>query len=313
MQKLDFAAVITVYFLISVAILSTAKYCGEGVAVLFSILLLIPLYFWQKFYRRSEKLAEDLTVMGGNPLIFVFGLFFLALMVRIPSVLMFNYPYEKVPLIYLVVLQILLVEKLDISLFGFKSEKLEKSLVIGVIYFSILYIPFFLLTFLFIYIYSGVFFVQGYDIWLFLLSFPVMTLCVGVSEEGLFRGYMQTHLQRRWSVWNAILFQALLFGVWHFVWHVSPIDLAGMFFHVLFAFAIGISFGFFYSKFKNLVPLVVAHGLWDSLPAGLIQNPKLEAIFTQFPAEINIIVWGVPFTASLLLSIAFIKIFVSEN
>jgi len=70
---------------------------------------------------------------------------------------------------------------------------------------------------------------------------------------------MQTDLNQAYSRRKAILFQAGLFGLWHFVWHILPLDLFSMVSHVITSFVIGLLFGYFYSESRNLVPLILAH------------------------------------------------------
>ncbi len=115
-----------------------------------------------------------------------------------------------------------------------------------------------------------------YDFTLFLLAMPFMTLCVGISEEGLFRGYMQTHFQKLYTPTKAIIIQAVFFGVWHFVWNLSPFDPFGMAMYVATTFFIGLIFGYFYSKSKNLVPLILTHGLWNSVLSGVPQKRRIR-------------------------------------
>ena len=70
----------------------------------------------------------------------------------------------------------------------------------------------------------------------------------------------------------------MLFGVWHFVWHVLPFNLFEMGIHVLSTFLFGLVFGLFYRESGNLVPLILAHGLVDTVGYGAVFNPKLETM-----------------------------------
>jgi membrane protease YdiL (CAAX protease family) len=109
---------------------------------------------------------------------------------------------------------------------------------------------------------------------------PFQTLLVGISEEGLFRGYIQTHLQKFYA-WKAIFIQAILFGFWHFVWNLYPFNPFAMAQYIATTFFIGLLFGYFYSKAKNLVPLILTHGLWNSFPAGVVENSAALNLFEQ--------------------------------
>ncbi|MCK4439434.1 hypothetical protein KAU85_00485, partial [Candidatus Bathyarchaeota archaeon] len=92
-----------------------------SVPVLLSVLLVIPIYMWCRTF--CEKTAFPKEIDGRDRsvvLSWILALFVLALSVRVPSVLFFGMPYEKTPLIYLVILTILVIEKVDVSAFGFK-------------------------------------------------------------------------------------------------------------------------------------------------------------------------------------------------
>ena len=85
-----------------------------------------------------------------------------------------------------------------------------------------------------------------------------IALAPGVSEEILFRGYMQRRLLERWSPRAAILVSAVLFAVFHMMPHT-----------VLFAFPLGIWFGFIAWKTGSIWPTIWAHalinGTWNIL------------------------------------------------
>ena len=123
-----------------------------------------------------------------------------------------------------------------------------------------------------------------------------MTFSVGIGEEGLFRGFMQSLLQKFYSVRFAIFVQSLLFGVWHFVWHISPLDVFGMLMHILSSFVIGVLFGYFYSIAENLTPLILVHGLIDSFPSGY-KFASLE----NLSASEAFMIWGLPYILSITL------------
>ena len=242
----------------------------------------------------------------------IFGLFILALSVRIPSVLLFGMPYEKTPLIYLVILTVLIIEKADVSAFGFKTRNIWKSLLFGFLFFVILDGLASLSFYLLIHVFTSQIPVQSYNILPFILTMPFMTLCVGISEEGLFRGYMQTHLERFYSSKQAIVIQAILFGVWHFVWDLYPFNPAHMIFYVGFTFLVGLLFGYFYSKTRNLAPLVFAHGLFDSVPAGIVENQSALDAFQTISPSYQGLTWILPYIVSVMLTLLFIKYLVKK-
>jgi len=311
--------ILLVYFAVAVIIFSSGYFSraeNESIAsipVLLSVLLIIPIYIWCKTsYEKTEFSKETNGRDKNNVLSWIFALFVLALSVRIPSVLLFGMPYEKTPLIYLTILTILIVEKADVSVFGFKTRNIGKSLVFGFIFFIILDGLASLGFYLLIYFFTSQVPVQSYNVLPFILTMPFMTLCVGISEEGLFRGYMQTHLEKFYTSKQAILIQAILFGVWHFVWGLNPFDPVYMLSYVGFTFLVGLLFGYFYSKTRNLAPLVFAHGLFDSVPAGIVQNQSTLDAFQTISPSYQGLTWILPYIVSVVLTLLFIRYLVKE-
>ena len=310
--------VLLLYFAVSVIIfLSGYFFRAESesitsIPVLLSVLLLIPIYVW---WKTSKKTGFSKEMNGRNRslvLSWIFGLFILALSIRIPSVLLFGMPYEKTPLIYLTILTILIVEKVNVSAFGFKTRNIGKSLLFGFLFFFILNGLASLGFYLLIYVFTSQIPFQYYNVSAFLLTMPFMTLCVGISEEGLFRGYMQTHLEKSYTSKQAILIQAILFGVWHFVWGLSPFDPVYMLSYVGFTFLVGLLFGYFYSKTRNLAPLVFAHGLVDSVPAGIVENQSAFDAFRKISLSFQVLTWILPYIVSAMVTLLFIKYLVKK-
>ena len=311
--------VLLVYFAVAVIIfLSGYFFKAEDesvtfIPVLLSVLLVIPIYVLWKTSCKKTELSKEINGRDKNTVLsWIFALFILALSVRIPSVLLFGMPYEKTPLIYLTILTILFIEKVVISAFGFKTKNIWKSLIFGFLFFVILDGLASLGFYLLIYVFTSQIPVQSYNVLPFILTMPFMTLCVGISEEGLFRGYMQTHLERFYSSKQAILIQAILFGVWHFVWGLNPFDPVYMLSYVGITFLIGLLFGYFYSKTRNLAPLVFAHGLFDSVPAGIVENQSALDAFQTISPLYQGVTWFLPYIVSAILALLFIKYLVKE-
>lgn len=83
---------------------------------------------------------------------------------------------------------------------------------------------------------------------------------IGTCEELIFRGYIQTRinkLTRRRFV--GVLIAAALFGLWHII--------NGFWMQVIFTFFIGSAFGFCRAHLKNcsLLSVIIAHGLYNAL------------------------------------------------
>jgi membrane protease YdiL (CAAX protease family) len=278
-----------------------------------SLLLLIPIYTWYKDHQEKEKLSREINGRDKNrTLQWIYALFILALSTRVPSALLFGMPYEKTPLICLIIMTIVLIEKTDISAFGFKTENIEKSLLQGFILFIVLEGSIFLGLICLVFTLTNQLIIASYSIELFLFAMPFQILCVGISEEGLFRGYMQTHLRKFYSSSRAILIQAAFFGIWHFVWNLWPFDPVGMIQYVATTFLIGLLFGYFYSKSKNLLPLIFAHGLYNSFITGIIENKAASNALQAIPVTSQILTLFLPYAISAIVTFFFIKHFVKE-
>lgn len=313
-MKKAFALSIIVYFAVALAIMSVAFLSrGESLPpMLFALITLIPLYLWVRDYAGKVELSKK---VDGRPLgvvaCWALMLFFLALLVRIPSVLMFNMPYEKAPLIYLLTLTILLVEKKELAVFGFKTHRMIKALLYGAAYFTILQGIILFVHCIVVYAVINQMVISAFDVALFLLSTPFQTLLVGIGEEGLFRGYVQTSMER-FGILRAILFQAVLFGLWHFVWDLSPLNLLGMFQYVAFSFLFGLLFGYFYAKTRNLASLILVHGLWNSFQSGIIMSNEVLDKLAQAQFLTQISVWFLPYAIAVPAVLAFTKYWARE-
>jgi len=82
----------------------------------------------------------------------------------------------------------------------------------------------------------------------------VTSLTAGVCEEIVWRGYLQTRLERGLGgrIWIAITIQAISFGLWH---SISV--------HTIFTAIFGFVFGLVYAKTRRLLPIMVSHWLGD--------------------------------------------------
>jgi membrane protease YdiL (CAAX protease family) len=314
-KKTAFVISLLVYFATALAIMFTAWFFpGESLfPIVLSLVLLLPLYFWKVSYTTKVELSKK---VDGRPMrdvyVWVLVLFILAFAVRIPSVLLFNMPYEKAPLIYLLTLTMILVEGTDPLAFGFKAQGITKAFFYGAAFFAVLQGTGLFIQCLAVYSVAGQMLIYSFDAKMFLLSVPYQILLVGVSEEGLFRGYIQTHLERS-HVGKAILVQAVLFGFWHFVWDLSPFNPFGMVQYITSTFFFGLLFGYFYSKAKNLVPLILTHGLWNSFQSGIITSGAVLDLLSQASLLNQILVWLLPYALAAAASVLFIKYGVKET
>ena len=307
--------IILTYFALALIILFSAYFSQPQVFIpmFMSLLLLIPIYIWHEGYSEKEKLSKEVNGRDKRKmLLWVFILFILALSIRLPSALLFGMPYEKTALIYLIVLTIVIIEKTNISAFGFKTENIEKSLLYGFAFFTVFGGVLIISSSLLVFAFTNQMPIASYSIAIFFFAMPFQTLCVGISEEGLFRGYMQMHLRKFYTIGMTIFIQATFFGMWHFVWNLSPFDPIGMAQYIATTFLIGLLFGYFYSKSKNLVPLIFAHGLYNSFIEGIIENEAALNALQTIPVASQILTLLLPYAISAIGMFLFVKYFVKE-
>ncbi|MFW9849704.1 MAG: CPBP family intramembrane glutamic endopeptidase [Candidatus Thorarchaeota archaeon] len=90
-----------------------------------------------------------------------------------------------------------------------------------------------------------------------------------VFEETLFRGLLQNTFKTKMSVGSAILFSAVIFGVWHAVWPVvNGAPLSEFVSMILLSGILGAFFGVFYEKFsggRTLIGTITCHTLINFL------------------------------------------------
>ena len=91
---------------------------------------------------------------------------------------------------------------------------------------------------------------------------PALSIAVAapLAEELMFRGVIQTRLERAMPVWAAVVLQAVLFGVVH----GTPIQMA-------YAFLLGLAFGFLRSRTGSILPGIAAHAAFNAMndPLGI--------------------------------------------
>jgi len=85
----------------------------------------------------------------------------------------------------------------------------------------------------------------------------VLTVMVGVVEELLFRGLLQSSLEKVMPVWQAIGLTSIIFGLMHVGW-MNPLE-------VLLAYGAGVAFGCLAVATDSLVSPIVAHGFGNLL------------------------------------------------
>lgn len=89
-----------------------------------------------------------------------------------------------------------------------------------------------------------------------------MTFFVGLGEEMLFRGIIQTDLQKAIGRWNGLHVSVFLFGIMHMTWR-SPVEL-------VFATLSGYLLGYIYMRTNNLTMPIVLHGINNTMLVGIL-------------------------------------------
>jgi branched-subunit amino acid permease len=82
--------------------------------------------------------------------------------------------------------------------------------------------------------------------------------------------------------------------------------------YVATTFFIGLLFGYFYTKAKNLVPLIITHGLWNSFPMGIVENQVALDLLDRTPFSDQILMWLLPYAIAAIIAFFFIKFLVKE-
>jgi membrane protease YdiL (CAAX protease family) len=128
-------------------------------------------------------------------------------------------------------------------------------------------------------------------------------------EEGMFRGVMLTHFRTRFSPWQANFLQALLFGLWHFVWPLKMF-LQG---RVTAATALGV--GLSYVVASGIIGLLYGYmflrtgNLWAPWIAHTLHNSTFNLVHTATPGGLDagIMVRGAVMSVAFLLSLLLVR------
>ena len=95
----------------------------------------------------------------------------------------------------------------------------------------------------------------------------VMTLFVGFGEELLFRGLVQEAYQNVLPAWSAIFMASVQFGLMHYGW-LNPLE-------ILFAYGMGVTFGYSFWKTKSLIAPITIHSLGNIIMFHIAAYPEL--------------------------------------
>ena len=88
-----------------------------------------------------------------------------------------------------------------------------------------------------------------------LLSFP------SIFEEVGFRGIVLTVFLRKYPAWKAIIFSSLSFGLMHLLNLTNGRELVWVAGQVIWAFILGLAYGYIFIKTRSLLPPMILHYL----------------------------------------------------
>ncbi|MBI4330414.1 MAG: CPBP family intramembrane metalloprotease [Chloroflexi bacterium] len=89
-----------------------------------------------------------------------------------------------------------------------------------------------------------------------------MLFFVGLAEELLFRGLIQTDLKRAFGWRWSLFLQSFLFMVMHLTWRSVP--------ELFFVFGAAVVLGVMYEKTKSMVGIIVLHGVGNTFLVGIM-------------------------------------------
>ena len=104
----------------------------------------------------------------------------------------------------------------------------------------------------------------------YLFEVLVTGIAMPVVEELLFRGLIQNRLREYTKPGYAIIFSALLFGLYH-----------GNTLQVIYALLIGLLLGYVYEKFHNIAAPIALHCFANIVSVVGSETPLLEKVFSQ--------------------------------
>jgi len=136
-----------------------------------------------------------------------------------------------------------------------------------------------------------------------LISFP------SIFEEAVFRGIVLTVFLRRYSEQKAIIFSALGFGLMHALNLVNGADLVWTLGQIVWAFIIGLFYGYVFIRTRSLLPSMIVHYLGNVFISSLVG-------YIQSKASVEIqVLYGVTFSLGIIptaLMILWTKFFTSK-
>lgn len=101
-----------------------------------------------------------------------------------------------------------------------------------------------------------------------LRDYVYMTLFVGLAEELLFRGMIQTDLQKVFGKHTGRISAAYIFGIMHLTWRSVP--------ELIFTFFAGYLLGYLYNKTRSLTAPIFMHGMNNVVLVAVLPYLRIE-------------------------------------
>jgi membrane protease YdiL (CAAX protease family) len=242
--------------------------------IIFSIIFYIILIYLIHLIKSKNELKKLEGDVDFRKTVFLFAVFMAILWVpRQFMIWKFGITFEKLPLLYMVTTQIILVEGFYLSEFGLKRENLGKNILLGCIVALINIVIITLLHIVLSFSFSGgdaFSHIEIFELSQF-ITFPYQALAVGVAEELIFRGYFFTKMRKAGkSFWYATIFTSAVFTIFHIPWLINA-DLSFNLYlpyiigKVINTFPFAIVCCFLYERTNSLVAPIVYHGFSNSL------------------------------------------------
>jgi len=307
------------------------------VPIIFSFLMIIPiLYFIIRPETLQKKFNLDLKSMEPTTdftKVLLAGIYYTVLICvfRTFIVNLFTLPLEKLPMLWLILFQILLVEETYLKDFGIHRERFKENILLGIVYLFLMVIILigpivFLAIVLFapqiLTLLTQVFPYIGQPSYVLLAAGVYQVIFVGLSEELIYRGWLYGKLRRsdklkdhKHGMFWSVIISSLIFGLFHLPWYIhfnNYMFNAGLTFsagNLFDALTRVLTTGFFgifmclvYEKTQSLTAPIIIHGISNTIPGflgsmfipllGTDYMGMLYAFFFSLPL-VNLIIFGV--------------------
>ncbi len=234
---------------------------------------------------RLEKHKESINI--GNMISLSIIIFIIGYLFRIVFIWRFDQPLEKVLIYYLSIITIIAYYKLSSREILFRRILID--LLAGLVILVIMIFSTFGSYYILFYLYGSIIL---FDWIRFAIILPAM-ITVGFGEEALFRGLLQNIFRDRFGVRKGVFIASFIFfALWHTAWIFDYGLTINFLYYVLFTGILGVLLGLAYEGSESLLPVIIAHALWDSYQGALfIGNVTFNPIAYFIAFIISIVIY----------------------